>query len=123
MAGARKTGTNGEGYDVATLDPTGRQEELLRAVCGTGTPTVLVLINGRPLAIRWAAENVPAIVEAWLPGERGAGGSRCHVRRCRSEGRLPITVPRHAGQLPVYYNHRPSKEYWIANAWASRTRT
>ena len=56
---------------MASLDLTGLQEELLKAVYETGTPTILVLINGRPLSIRWAAENIPAIVEAWLPGEQG----------------------------------------------------
>src|SRR5206468_1209821 len=64
--------TDGEGYDVASLDLTGVQEDLLRAVRATGTPTVLILINGRPLSIRWASEHVPAIVEAWQPGEHGA---------------------------------------------------
>ena len=63
--------TNGEGYDAATLELTGLQEELVKAVQATGTPTVVVLINGRPLAVRWIAQNVPAIVEAWLPGEKG----------------------------------------------------
>ena len=67
----KKTGTDGEGYDVASLDLTGLQEDLLKAVYETGTPTILVLINGRPLSIRWAAEKIPAIIEAWLPGELG----------------------------------------------------
>ena len=63
--------TDGEGYDAATLELTGLQEELVKAVHGTGTPTVVVLINGRPLAVRWIAQHVPAILEAWLPGEKG----------------------------------------------------
>ncbi|HNR43072.1 MAG TPA: glycoside hydrolase family 3 N-terminal domain-containing protein [Bacteroidales bacterium] len=77
-----KTGTSGEGYDVASLDLTGLQEDLLRAVHSSGTPVVLVLINGRPLSVRWAAENIPAIIEAWIPGE--AGGTT-------SAGRSPAT--------------------------------
>ena len=60
---------------MASLDLTGHQEDLIKAVHATGTPTVVVLINGRPLSIRWTAENVPAIVEAWFPGERGGGPS------------------------------------------------
>src|SRR5438094_5877091 len=64
--------TDGEGYDVASLDLTGVQEDLLKAIQATGTPTVLILINGRPLSIRWATERIAAIVEAWQPGERGA---------------------------------------------------
>ncbi len=116
-----KNGTNGEGFDVASLDLTGRQEELLKAVHGTGTPTVLVLVNGRPLSIRWAAEHVAAIVEAWLPGERG-GEAVADVLfgDHEPEGRLPITVPRHVGQLPVAYDYKPSKEYWIREGWGKR---
>ena len=63
--------TDGEGHDIASLDLTGVQEDLVRAVYETGTPTVVVLVNGRPLSTRWTAGNVPAIVEAWRPGERG----------------------------------------------------
>ncbi|MGI8962297.1 MAG: glycoside hydrolase family 3 C-terminal domain-containing protein [Bryobacteraceae bacterium] len=63
--------TDGEGYDVASLDLTGVQEDLIRAVRATGTPVVLVLINGRPLSIPWEADHVPAIVEAWEAGEQG----------------------------------------------------
>lgn len=113
-----KTGTSGEGFDVASLDLTGRQEELLKAVHSTGTPTVLVLVNGRPLSTRWAAEHVPAILEAWLPGERG-GEAVADVLfgDHEPEGRLPITVPRHVGQLPVAYDHKPSKAYWIRDGW------
>ncbi len=113
-----KTGTDGEGYDAATLELTGRQEELVRAIHGTGTPTVVVLINGRPLATRWIAAHVPAMVEAWLPGERG-GEAVADVLfgDYNPSGRLPVTVPRHVGQLPVYYNYKPSKEYWIRHGW------
>jgi beta-glucosidase len=103
--------TNGEGRDVASLDLSGLQEDLIKAVHATGTPVVVVLVNGRPLSIRWAAENVPAIVEAWLPGEQG-GNAVADVLfgEVNPSGRLPVTVPRHVGQLPVYYNFPPSKE-------------
>jgi beta-glucosidase len=105
-------GTNGEHKDSATLELTGRQEELLQAVVATNTPTVLVLINGRPLAVRWAAEKVPAILEAWLPGEKGGQAvAEVLFGRYNPSGRLPLTFPRHAGQLPVYYNYKPSKEF------------
>jgi beta-glucosidase len=113
-----KSGTDGEGYDAATLELTGRQEELVKAVFETGTPTVVVLINGRPLATRWISENVPGLVEAWLPGERGGEAvAEVLFGEYNPSGRLPITVPRHAGQLPVYYNHKPSKAYWLKEAW------
>jgi beta-glucosidase len=99
---------------VASLDLTGVQEDLMKAVYETGTPVVVVLINGRPLSIRWAAEHVPAIVEAWEPGERG-GEAVADVLfgDYNPSGRLAITIPRHSGQLPVYYNYKPSKAYWI----------
>lgn len=114
------TGTNGEGYDVANLDLTGLQEPLLKAVYETGTPTILVLINGRPLSIRWAAENIPAIIEAWIPGEQG-GTAIAEVLwgDYNPSGKLPVTVPRHSGQLPVYYNYMPSKQEWIDHHWGA----
>lgn len=114
----RKTGTDGEGYDVATLELTGLQLDLVKAVCETGTPTVVVLVNGRPLAIPWIAENVPAVVEAWLPGEKGGQAvAEVLFGDYNPSGRLTVTVPRHAGQLPVYYNSKPSKRYWLKEGW------
>jgi len=102
--------TDGEGRDVANLDLTGLQEDLVKAVYETGTPTVVVLINGRPLSIRWTAEHVPAILEAWNCGEKG-GNAVADVLfgDYNPSGRLAITFPRHVGQLPVYYNYKPSK--------------
>jgi beta-glucosidase len=113
-----RKGTDGEGYDVATLELTGMQEDLVKAVHASGTPTVVVLVSGRPLAIRWVAANVPSILEAWMCGEMG-GTAVADVLfgDYNPEGRLPITFPRHAGQLPVYYDFKPSKEYWLTEAW------
>jgi beta-glucosidase len=104
-------GTDGEGNDVASLDLTGMQEELLKAVHASGTPTIVVLINGRALSVRWAAENSPAIIEAWNCGEQG-GNAVADVLfgDYNPGGKLPVTIPRHVGQLPVYYNH--SKNKW-----------
>jgi beta-glucosidase len=113
-----RTPTDGEGFDAATLELTGRQEELVKTVQATGTPTVVVLINGRPLATRWIAAQVPAIVEAWLPGEQGGRAvAEVLFGDVNPSGRLAVTVPRHAGQLPVYYNAKKSKRYWIKNGW------
>jgi len=113
-----KKGTVGEGYDAATLELTGMQQELVKAVYDTGTPTVVVLVNGRPLATRWIAEHVPSIVEAWCPGEKGgAAVADVLFGDYNPSGHLPITIPRHVGQLPVYYNYPPSKKYWLENAW------
>jgi glycosyl hydrolase family 3/fibronectin type III domain protein len=113
-----KTGTVGEGYDAATLELTGMQQELVQAVHATGTPTVVVLVNGRPLATRWIAKHVPAVVEAWCPGEKGgAAVADILFGDHNPSGHLPITIPRHVGQLPVYYNYPRSKQYWLENAW------
>jgi beta-glucosidase len=110
--------TDGEGHDVASLDLTGVQEDLVRAVYETGTPTVVVLVNGRPLSTRWTAEHVPAIVEAWRPGELGGiAVADVLFGDYNPSGRLAITIPRHSGQLPAYYNYKPSKDYWISRAW------
>jgi beta-glucosidase len=90
----------------------------VQAVHATGTPTVVVLINGRPLAVRWIAENVPALVEAWVPGE-GGGQAVAEIvfGDHEPEGRLPVTIPRHVGQLPVAYDFKPSKAYWLEHGW------
>jgi beta-glucosidase len=115
-----KQGTSGEGYDVATLELTGNQKELARKVVATGTPTVVVLINGRALAIPWIDENAQAIVEAWIPGEKG-GDAIADVLfgDYNPGGKLTVTFPRHAGQLPVYYNYKPSKSYWLEMGWGN----
>ena len=109
-----KGGSNGEGRDIATLDLTGPQEDLLKAVYETGKPVVLVLINGRPLSVRWAAEKIPAIVEAWLPGELG-GRALADILfgDVNPSGHLSITVPRSVGQLPAFYNMKPTKARWV----------
>jgi beta-glucosidase len=102
--------TNGEPNDVASLDLTGMQEELIKAVYETGTPVIGVLINGRPLSIRWASEHLPAIVDAWMCGEQG-GNAIADVLfgDYNPGGKLPITFPRHSGQLPSYYNYSATK--------------
>ncbi len=115
-----KKGTDGEGYDAATIELTGLQEELIRAVAGTGTPTVVVLVNGRPLATRYVAEHIPAIVEAWVSGEKGGQAvAEVLFGDVNPSGRLSVTIPRHAGQLPVYYNFKKSKDYWLKEAWGN----
>jgi beta-glucosidase len=115
-----RQGTTGEGYDVATLELTGKQKELVRRVEATGTPVIVVLINGRPLAIPWIDEHIPAIIEAWCPGEKG-GDAIADVLfgDMNPAGRLTVTFPRHAGQLPVYYNYKPSKSHWLEKGWGN----
>ena len=111
-------GSDGEGKDIASLDLTGMQEDLVKAVHETGTPTVVVLINGRPLSIRWTAEQVPAILEAWNCGEQGGRAiADILFGDVNPSGRLPITIPRHVGQLPVYYNYKSSKALWMQHGY------
>jgi beta-glucosidase len=118
VRGEERVGTSGEGYDAATLELTGRQEELVQAVVAAGKPTVVVLVNGRPLATRWIAANVPAVVEAWVPGEKGGlAVAEVLFGEVSPSGRLPVTVPRHVGQLPVAYDQPRSKEWWLKNGW------
>ncbi len=110
--------TDGEGHDAATLELTGNQEELVKAVHAAGKPTIVVLVNGRPLAVRWIAQHVPAILEAWLPGELGGKAvAEILFGDVNPSGKLPVTVPRHAGQLPVYYNFKKSKQEWVKRGW------
>ncbi len=117
-----ETPTDGEGYDVASLDLTGVQQDLIKAVYATGTPTVVVLVNGRPLSVRWAAAHVPAILEAWEPGERGAEAvADVLFGAYNPSGRLAVTIPRSVGQLPDYYNYMPSKAYWLHRGWTNIT--
>jgi beta-glucosidase len=102
---------SGEGFDRSDLNLPGNQEELLEAMVGIRKPVVLVLQNGRPLAISWAAKHVPAILEAWYPGELGGRAiAETLFGDNNPAGRLPITFPRSAGQLPDFYNHFPSKK-------------
>ena len=95
----------GEGFDRATLDLLGRQMELLEALKKTGKPLVVVYIEGRPLNKNWADKNANALLTAYYPGEQG-GNAIADVLfgDYNPAGRLPISVPRHVGQLPVYYN-------------------
>ena len=95
-----------EAASRATLDLPGIQEQMLETVAATGKPVVLVLLNGRPLDIRWAAAHVPAIVEAWYPGTEG-GNAVADVLfgDVNPGGKLPVSWPRTAGQEPLYYNH------------------
>ncbi len=100
---------SGEGFDRADLGLLGVQLELLKQIHATGTPVVLVLINGRPLALEWASEHVPAILEAWYPGSQGGTAiGEVLFGDINPAGRLPISFPRSVGQLPIFYNHKPS---------------
>jgi beta-glucosidase len=110
MCLGEKQGISGEGFDRSNLDLPGNQEQLLEAVVATGKAVVLVLENGRPLTIDWAKEHVPAILEAWYPGEFGGRAiAETLFGDNNPAGRLTITFPQTVGQLPDYYNSDPSR--------------
>ena len=99
----------GESSSVTRLDLPGNQEELLELIQAVGKPVVLVLFDGRPLAIKWAAENVPAIVEAWYPGiEAGNAVAGVLYGEVNPSGKLTATFPRAVGQEPLFYNQLPT---------------
>ncbi len=99
----------GEGKDRAHLELSDRQLALIKAVVATGKPVVALLSNGRPLCIDWVAEHVPGIVETWFSGEQGGLAiADVLLGRVNPSGKLPITFPRAEGQIPFYYNHKPT---------------
>ena len=111
----------GEAASRASFDLPGRQEELLKAVVALGKPVVLVLLNGRPLSIGWAAENVPAILEAWEPGsEGGQAVADILFGDANPGGKLPVTFPRKASHAPLYYARDLSHQPEISPMYRSR---
>jgi beta-glucosidase len=112
---------SGEAASQSTIDLPGRQLELLKAVAGLGKPVVLVLINGRPLEISWAASNISAILEAWHPGVEG-GNAIADVLYgdANPGGKLPVTWPRTAGQIPIYYARHLTQQPETAKDFKSR---
>ncbi len=96
--------------DRDSLDLLGAQDQLIQTIVETGVPTVVVLINGRPLSINYAATHVPAIIESWYAGQEGGTAlARVLFGDVNPGGKLPITFPRTVGQLPDFYNHKPSR--------------
>ncbi|HMR48745.1 MAG TPA: glycoside hydrolase family 3 N-terminal domain-containing protein [Arachnia sp.] len=110
----------GENASRSDLSLPGDQQRLLEAVVATGTPVVLVLMSGRPLDLRWAAEHVPAILEVWYPGSQGgAAVADLLFGVAAPSGRLPFTWPRTVGQVPIHHavtrSHDPGNQahrYW-----------
>jgi beta-glucosidase len=98
---------SGEASSRSSIDLPGRQRELAEAVMATGKPVVLVLMNGRPLALPWAVEKVPSILETWFLGvQTGNAVADVLFGDYNPSGRLPVTFPRAVGQVPLYYNHK-----------------
>jgi beta-glucosidase len=102
----------GEGKDRANLDLSEPQMQLVKAIRGTGKPVVVVLCNGRPLCIDWVAANIPSIVETWFSGEKGGLAiADVLLGNTNPSGKLPMTFPRSVGQIPYYYNHKPTSKH------------
>ena len=112
---------SGEAASRSTLGLPGVQEQLLEAVQGTGTPVVLVIMSGRPLTVARAAEHVPAIVQAWALGvETGHALADVLFGDVPPSGKLPVTVPRTVGQVPIYYNHKNTGRPPADVKWTSK---
>ncbi len=108
-SGLTEDSTTGEFRDRHDLGFIGRQQELLERVVATGTPVVLIVVSGRPLAIEWAADHCAAILLAWVPGDAGPEAIvDVLVGAANPGGKLPISIPRHVGQIPLSYRHHPT---------------
>jgi len=112
---------SGEAASKSTLDLPGQQLELLKAISDLGKPVVIVLINGRPLDIAWASSHVPAILEAWHPGTEGGNAiADILYGDATPGGKLPMTWPRSAAQIPIYYAHNTTQEPETKKTFTSR---
>ena len=108
-SGLTRDSTTGEFRDRQELGLFGRQQEMVEAVAATGTRVVLIVISGRPLALEWAAEHCAAILLAWVPGDFGPAAIAEIVAGVREPGgRLPVSMPRSVGQVPLNYRHHPT---------------
>jgi beta-glucosidase len=107
---------NGEGASRADIGLPGIQQQLVEEIYKTGKPIVLLLVNGRPLAIEWISENIPAIVEIWTLGsEAGHAVADVLTGAYNPSGKLPMTFPRHVGQIPIFYNHKNTGRPYLGN--------
>lgn len=102
----------GEGFDRSSLRLLGDQEKLLQAVAATGKPLVVIYIQGRPLNMNLAAEKAQALLTAWYPGEQGGAGiADVLFGDYAPAGRLPISIPRNEGQIPLFYSQDTHRDY------------
>lgn len=110
----------GEGKDRADLELNKQQKRLIEAVHATGKPVAVVLFNGRPLSVGWVAKNIPAVVESWFMGDTGGLAiADVLLGRVNPSGKLPMTFPRSAGQIPYYYDHKPSSRHTYVDEQSS----
>ena len=108
----QKSKTCGENIDRMGLDLLGTQNQLVQKIHATGVPTIVVLVGGRPLSVNWIAENVPAVIQAWEPGSLGGRAlANILTGKVNPSAKLPISIPRHSGQIQMIYNHKPSQYF------------
>lgn len=101
--------TSGEEFDRAQLTPPGIQPELIQAIYKTGKPIVMVMVHGRAYSIKWEKEHIPAILDAWYPGEQGGNAiADILFGKVSPSGKLTVSVPQSAGHVPVFYNYKPT---------------
>ncbi len=101
--------TCGEGFDRADLRPPGIQPELIKAIYKTGKPIVMIMVHGRAYNIKWESEHIPAILDAWYPGEQGGNAiANIIFGKVNPSGKLTVSYPQSVGHVPVFYNHQPS---------------
>ena len=104
--------TSGEDTDRSDIDLVGLQNELIRKVVASGKPTILVLVSGRPLGTEWAAEHLPALINAWEPGMYGGQAiAEILYGKVNPSAKLAVTIPRSVGQTQMIYNHKPSQYF------------
>ncbi len=102
--------TYGESADRPSIDFYGRQVELVKKIHETGTPVIVVINNGKPLNNPWITENIPAIIDMWEPGMYGGQVlAEILFGKVNPSGKLPITIPQHAGQIPMFYYQKKSR--------------
>jgi beta-glucosidase len=106
---SREAWADGHLGDSESLDMVGPQDELAKAIFALGKPVVVILLNGRPYAVNYLAEKAPALIEGWYLGEQ-TGNALADVvfGRYNPGGKLPVSIARNVGQLPIYYNHKPT---------------
>jgi beta-glucosidase len=110
---SRESGMPDRFGDISDLNLPGQQDELVKALAATNKPVVVYLMHARPHSINWIAQNIPAIVDGWFTGEEsGNAFANILFGDVNPSGKLTITVPRSVGQLPMYYNHKPSAQFF-----------
>jgi beta-glucosidase len=105
--------TCGENTDRSDINLPGLQQELVENIVKSGVPTIVILVNGRPLGVEWIAQNAAALIEAWEPGSFGGQAiAEILYGEVNPSAKLPITIPRHVGQIQTVYNHKFTA-YWF----------